>query len=91
MSFLYFQTSPLERSSAKRALFACESDDEVDESPMKRQRRLVADAVEKLQATEENLVGDGSRVHSLPTVETRNHRDLKTITPTTVSYVKDVK
>lgn len=75
----------------KRSLFACkrERDDEVDESPMKRQRQLVAEdikgAVEKLQATEENLVGDGSRVHSLPTVETRNHRDLKTVTPSTVS------
>lgn len=56
---------------------------------------LVADdikgAVEKLQDTEENLVGDGSRVHNLPTVETRNHRDLKTITPATVSYVRDVE
>ena len=56
---------------------------------MKRQRQQVADdikgAVEKLQATEENLVEDGSRVHSLPTVETRNHRDLKTVTPSTVS------
>ena len=75
----------------KRSLFSSkrERDDEDETSPVKRQRQQVADdikgAVEKLQATEDNLIGDGSRVHSLLTVDARNHRDLKTVTSTTVS------
>ena len=87
-TFHFFQSST---PPVRRNLFSYkrEREDEDETSPVKRQRQQMADdimgAVEKLQANEENLVGDGSRIHSLPTVNTRNHRDLKTVTPSTVS------
>ena len=80
--------------SVRRDLFSSkrhrDGDDGDVDSPLKRQRQGVTGddikvAVERLQASEENLVGDGSKVHSLPTIDTRNHRDLKTVTPSTVN------
>ena len=69
------EDSPLKRSRQGLISWDGDSDDEEERT---------RSAVERLQAVEKNLVGDGSRVHSLPTVETRNHRDLKTVTPLTV-------
>lgn len=98
VSFLQISDSPRAFTTVRRDLFSSkrqrDEDDSDADSPLKRQRHQLDDcfageetkyAVEKLQATEQNLVGDGSKTHSLPTIETRNHRDLKTITSSTVN------
>ncbi len=72
------EDSPIKRSRQELTSLDWYSDDEGERT---------RSAVEKLQAADQNLIGDGTRVHSLPTVETRNHRDLKTVTPSTVCVI----
>ncbi|XP_071089308.1 M-phase inducer phosphatase-like [Haliotis cracherodii] len=43
-------------------------------------------AVERMESEEANLIGDGTRAHSLPTIKGR-HKDLKSVSPLTVSQL----
>ncbi|XP_046584446.1 M-phase inducer phosphatase 1-like [Haliotis rubra] len=72
------EDSPIKRSRQELISLDWDSDEEEERT---------RSAVEKLQAADQNLIGDGTRVHTLPTVETRNHRDLKTVTPSTVQLL----
>ena len=46
---------------------------------------MVVSAVDRL-TSDEDLIADGSRVYSLPTISGK-HKDLKTISPDTVSHI----
>ncbi|XP_046558488.1 M-phase inducer phosphatase-like [Haliotis rubra] len=43
-------------------------------------------AVERMESEEANLIGNGTRAHSLPTIKGR-HKDLKSVSPLTVSQL----
>ena len=45
----------------------------------------IVSAVDRL-TSDDDLIADGSRVYSLPTISGK-HKDLKTITPDTVSFI----
>ena len=72
----------------RKGLFSCKrtADDvtEVDTPSNKRQREDVIDAVERLESND--LIADGSRVYTLPTI-TGKHSDLKSITSDTLADV----
>ena len=56
-----------------------------EEPPTSEHSEKIVSAVDRL-TSDEDLIADGSRVYSLPTISGK-HKDLKTISPDTVSFI----
>ena len=56
-----------------------------DEPVSSEPSETIVSAVDRL-TSDEDLIADGSRVYSLPTIPGK-HKDLKTISPDTVCYI----
>ena len=56
-----------------------------EEPPTSEHSEKIVSAVDRL-TSDEDLIADGSRDYSLPTISGK-HKDLKTISPDTVSFI----